>query len=99
MTDDQRQGRSVHERVGALEQDMNTVQYRLDRFERNHDDLPLRVGRLELIAQNQTKLLEAMEANMHALGQKVMYGLGGAGAIIAVVQLVGPHLLRALAPQ
>ena len=99
MTEEQKGARNVYERVGALEQDMNTVQYRLNRFERIHDDLPLRVGRLELIAQNQTKLLETMEANMHALGQKVMYGLGGAGAIIALIQLVGPHVLRALAPQ
>lgn len=90
-------GRTVPERVGALEQDMHTVKHRLDRFDRHHEDIPVRVNRLELIAQNQSELLKGLSADVKGMGQKVMYGLGAAGALMALIQLVGPHILRAIA--
>ena len=97
MTDSHHEaGRSVPERVGALEQDMHLVKHRLDRFDRHHEDLPMRVGRLELIAQTQSELLKSLDVNVREMGKKVMYGLGAAGAIISVVQIFGPHLLRAV---
>lgn len=99
MTDSHHEaGRSVPERVGALEQDMHLVKHRLDRFDRHHEDLPMRVGRLELIAQTQSELLKSLNTNVDGMGKKVMYGLGAAGAIITVGQVVVPIILRAVIP-
>lgn len=83
-------------RVSELERQMILVEHQVGRFERNHDDLPMRVGRLEMIAQSQSELLKDLASTVRTLGQKVMYGLGVAGAIMGLVNLIGPHILRVL---
>uniref|UniRef100_A0AB39BYV1 Uncharacterized protein n=1 Tax=Pakpunavirus sp. TaxID=2833053 RepID=A0AB39BYV1_9CAUD len=91
-------GRNQAERLGALEQNMRLALWRLDHYEQKHENIPQRVDRLELIAQNQSKLLETLSSDVKGMGIKVMYGLGAAGAIIAVINMVGPHILRAVIP-
>ena len=91
-------GRNQAERLGALEQNMRLALWRLDHYEQKHETIPQRVDRLELIAQNQSKLLETLSSDVKGMGIKVMYGLGAAGAIIAVINMVAPHLLRAVIP-
>ena len=87
-------GRNQAERLGALEQNMRLALWRLDHYEQKHENIPQRVDRLELIAQNQSKLLETLSSDVKGMGIKVMYGLGAAGAIIAIINMVGPHILR-----
>lgn len=96
-------GRNIHERVGALEQDMAVVKHDQARFERIHELSPHRITKLEEQFSFQNKQLQAigetqeqMSTKMDALGNKIAYGLGAAAVILALFDKVWPLLTKGI---
>lgn len=97
------QGRTIYERVGALEQDMAVVKSDQIRFERVHEHSPIRLTKLEQQFEFQTKQLSAISASqaemagkLDSMGVKLAQGLAVGVALWAIIQLVGPTILKAL---
>lgn len=104
------QGRTIYERVGALEQDMAVARDNIDRFERIHEATPGRITRLEEQFNYQNRQLQVigetqlamntkqseMSQKLDKIGGKLAQGLAVGCALWAVLQLVGPTLLKVL---
>lgn len=94
-------GRSLPERVGALEQDMAVHAHRLNRMDAEHGSSPNRLTKLEQQFEFQTKQLvaigesqEEVAAKVDKLGSKIAYGMGAAAVILAIFDKVWPLLAK-----
>jgi hypothetical protein len=97
------QGRTIYERVGALEQDMAVVKSDQVRFERVHEHSPNRLTKLEQQFEFQTKQLSSisesqdeMSDKVDKLGGKIAYGLGAAAVILALFDKVWPLITKGI---
>ncbi|HCJ30199.1 MAG TPA: hypothetical protein DHV63_13110 [Pseudomonas sp.] len=94
-------GRTVHERVGALEQEAAVTRHRLNAFDREHGQSPNRLTKLEQQFEHQSRQLtaigdsqEEMASKMDKMGDKISYGLGAAAIILALFDKVWPYIAK-----
>ena len=92
-------------RLGHLEQQMAVVEHRLDDIQIRHETVPTRVTRLEQGFEHMAGQLTALNAGQAALtvvvsdiGKKITWALAIASTLWAILQMVGPTLLRGLFP-
>lgn len=97
-------GRTVHERVGALEQEAAVTRHRLNAFDREHGTSPTRLTKLEQQFEHQTRQLSSisesqdeMADKMDSMGNKIAYGLGAAAVILALFDKVWPYIAKGFA--
>jgi len=89
------------ERMGALEQDMNTVMWRTKELEEANRNTPVRLTQLEQqFAFLAPQLKEIKEGQIETadkidkMSGRIAYGLGACGVIIALLNWLGPALLH-----
>lgn len=94
-------GRNTGERIGALEQDMNTVKYRLDVFDRRHDLIPERVSKVEQAMAHQSEQFDDLQEGLLSIHGKVdklsktlTYALGGAAVLMVVLDKAWPIIMK-----
>lgn len=96
-------GRNTGERIGALEQDMKVVRYRLDDIDRRHDSSPERLAKVEQVIAYQSEKLDDMEhgiariqSSVEKMGNKITWGLGAASALMIVLNKAWPLIMGGL---
>jgi chorismate synthase len=101
---DSHEGRTVHERVGALEQEAAVTRHRLDRFDRDHAQSPNRLTKLEQQFEHMTRQLTAIgesqdevAGKVDTLSNKLTYGLGAAAVVLAVFDKMWPYIAKGFA--
>ena len=101
---DSHEGRTVHERVGALEQEAAVTRHRLDRFDRDHAQSPNRLTKLEQQFEHMTRQLTAIgesqdevSGKVDTLSTKLTYGLGAAAVVLAVFDKMWPYIAKGFA--
>lgn len=98
---DSHEGRTVHERVGALEQEAAVTRHRLDRFDRDHAQSPSRLTKLEQQFEYMTRQLtvigesqDEVAGKVDKLGNKLSYGMGAGLALYAVFDRLWPLISK-----
>lgn len=96
-------GRNTEERVGALEQDMKVMRYRLDEMARRHDNSPERLVKLEQAMEHQSEKLDGMgdgitkvQNAVDKIGNKLAYGVGIAVAVTVMLNKFWPFIMKGL---
>jgi len=96
---------SATHRLGRLEQDVAVISHRLADLESQNRTVPTRLIKLEQqfehlsdqlgeLNRGQTKLTSVVSR----MGQKITWALAVASTLWALLQLVGPALLRMITP-
>ncbi|MFG3398672.1 hypothetical protein ACQKEK_02445 [Pseudomonas sp. NPDC077408] len=98
---DSHEGRTVHERVGALEQEAAVTRHRLDRFDKDHAQSPNRLTKLEQQFEHMTRQLTAIgesqdevAGKVDTLSSKLTYGIGAGFALVAVFDKIWPLISK-----
>lgn len=98
---DSHEGRTVHERVGALEQEAAVTRHRLDRFDRDHAQSPNRLTKLEQQFDHMTRQLTAIGESQDEVAEKVdtlstklTYGIGAGVVLVAVFDKLWPFVAK-----
>ncbi|WP_240350590.1 hypothetical protein [Pseudomonas viridiflava] len=92
-------------RVGRIERDVMLIQYRLESMENRHESVPIRVTKLEQQFEHMSGQLSELNLGQQKLtvvvsdiGKKITWALAIASTLWAILQMVGPTLLRGLFP-
>ena len=96
-------GRNPGERIGALEQDMKVVRWRLDEMDRRHDSSPDRLTKVEQVMAYQSEKLDDMEhgiariqSSVEKMGNKITWGLGAGSALMIILNKAWPLIMGGL---
>jgi DNA repair ATPase RecN len=91
------------DRIGALEQDMQVVKWRLIEVERRHDSSPERLAKVEQVMAYQSEKLDDMEQgitriqrSVERMGTKITLGFGAAATVMMVLDKAWPFIVRGL---
>ncbi|SIR15658.1 hypothetical protein [Pseudomonas flexibilis] len=92
-------------RLGSIERDLAVVQHRLHQIEHRHESVPTRVTKLEQQFEHMSGQLAQLNEGQQALtdvvtgiGRKITWALAIASTLWAILQMVGPTLLRVFVP-
>jgi len=92
-------------RLGVLERDMAVTKHRLDQMESRHESVPTRVTKLEQQFEHMSGQLSELNEGQQKLttvvsgiGTKITWALAVASTLWAILQMVGPTLLRQVFP-
>lgn len=92
-------------RLGVLERDMAVTQHRLAQMEHRHESVPIRVTKLEQQFEHMSGQLSELNVGQQKLttvvsgiGTKITWALAVASTLWAILQMVGPTLLRQVFP-
>ncbi|NBA97968.1 hypothetical protein GUY40_24005 [Pseudomonas sp. R5(2019)] len=84
---------------------MAVMKHRLDQMENRHESVPIRVTKLEQQFEHMSGQLAELNAGQQKLtsvvsgiGTKITWSLAVASTLWAVLQLIGPTVLRVLFP-
>jgi len=95
--------RNLEERVGALEQDMKVVSFRLHQWDRRHENSPERLTKLEQQFENQADKLDDLEAgiakinsSVQKMGTKLQIGIGAMVTIGFLFDKFWPLVMKGL---
>lgn len=92
-------------RLGSIERDLVLVQYRLGSMENRHESVPIRVTKLEQQFEHMSGQLSELNEGQQKLttvvsgiGTKITWALAVASTLWAILQMIGPTLLRLVLP-
>ncbi|WP_256584976.1 hypothetical protein [Pseudomonas sp. Irchel s3b2] len=92
-------------RQGRIERDVMLIQYRLTAMENRHESVPIRVTKLEQQFEHMSGQLSQLNEGQQKLtvvvsdiGKKITWALAIASTLWAILQMIGPTLLRAFLP-
>lgn len=92
-------------RTGRIERDVMLIEYRVSELERHHGAVPTRVTKLEQQFEHMSGQLSQLNEGQQKLtvvvsdiGKKITWALAIASTLWAILQMVGPTLLRVLLP-
>ncbi|GFM72991.1 hypothetical protein PSCICL_39830 [Pseudomonas cichorii] len=84
-----------------LESDMAVIKHRLGSLEKRHESVPIRVTKLEQQFEHMSGQLAELNEGQHKLtsvvsdiGKKITWALAIASTLWAILQMVGPTLLK-----
>jgi hypothetical protein len=96
---------SAHGRLTAIERDVAMIDYRLGLMETRHELVPTRVTMLEQRFEHMSGQLSELNEGQQKLtvvvsdiGKKITWALAIASTLWAILQMIGPTLLRAVFP-
>lgn len=96
--------RAMGDRVGALEQDMQVLKWRISEVDRRHDSSPERLAKVELVVAHLSEKLDDIELGMSRIegivdkiGTKIAWGLGAAAMLLFVINKAWPLLFHVIA--
>ena len=91
--------------VRTLERDMAVMQHRLVSLEKRHESVPIRVTKLEQQFEHMSGQLAELNQGQQKLtvvvsdiGKKITWALAIASTLWAILQMIGPTLLRQVIP-
>lgn len=94
-------GRNIGERVGALEQDMKVVKFRLDVFDRRHETMPERVSKMEQAMAHQSEQFDdlkdglvAIDGKVDKLASKLAYVMASGAVFIFILDKAWPFITK-----
>ena len=84
---------------------MDLIEYRLSTMEKRHESVPIRVSKLEQQFEHMSGQLSELNQGQQKLttvvseiGKKITWALAIASTLWAILQMVGPTLLRVVFP-
>lgn len=96
-------GRGQGDRIGALEQDMQVVLWRLGEIDRRHDSSPERLAKVEQVMAYQSEKLDDLEEgitriqrSVEKMGTKITWGLSAAATLMIVLDKAWPFIVKGL---
>jgi len=91
------------DRIGALEQEMQVVKWRLNEIDRRHDSSPERLAKVEQVMAYQSEKLDDMEQgitriqrSVEKMGTKITWGLSAAATLMIVLDKAWPFIVGGL---